>query len=350
MPRSVRGVCDALGAGRQAGALGGGQTGNHLERPPLLCDAVDAPPFAVEHQDVLWRHSHVSETAGTFPGRQWNGRQHAARDELQLMQRRRRRPAGRAHDPQVAFDRVNLKCRHFVEAGVDAGEARQAARAFAHHEKTAVLGVSDDEAAGDCVVPEADGSEAWGGEDERPRATSGRLRLRINLLWYCNVRLRCVSFPWFGFRCLGLGRGGFGSRIRWRSRRGCRDVLRRRSRHRAGLGHRFSAERRFELRPAGQCSYASEVVARCRVSDDTHRRQSPQHHERIARSAAETLRSRKHRHQRRIVFRTRLQRAPREVMECVVVLACGGVERQLPTSLPFAALLTGRRRVGCGAG
>ena len=87
-----------------------------------------------------------------------------------------------------------------------------------------------------------------------------------------------------------------------------------------GVSRRHPAGPGFEFRPGGERPHAGEVIARRGVGHDTHRRYPLQHHERVARPSAQALRSRHQRHQRRIVLRAGLQRAPREVVKRVVVL------------------------------
>ena len=146
-------------AGARLEQSGAASLRNHLERAALLRDAIDAASFPVEHEDVLRCYGNVGEARRTLVGRERNRRQDAARDQLKLVHRRRSRPAGCADDPQVALDRVNLERRNFVEARVDAGEARHVTGPLSDHEQAPVIFVPDDEPPGDGVVREPDCGE-----------------------------------------------------------------------------------------------------------------------------------------------------------------------------------------------
>ena len=84
---------------------------------------------------------------------------------------------------------------------------------------------------------------------------------------------------------------------------------------RAGAAHQ-----RLELGPAGQVANAAEVVARLRVGRHAHLREAPQHHQRIARAAAQALRARQQIHQLGIVRPALLRRPPRQIVERLELL------------------------------
>ena len=198
----VGGVGDAVRGGRETRAVGSGQLRDHLERAAFLRDAIDAAAFAVEHQDALGRDGDVGEAARPLVGRERYRCQDTARDQLQLVQRRRARLAGRAHDPQVALDRVNLEGRHLVEACVDAGEARQPAGPLADDEKPPVLAVSDDEAPRDRVVRETDRCQARRREDQWRRRSRRGFCLRVSSRGLSGSGF-ALDFSLLGLRRLG---------------------------------------------------------------------------------------------------------------------------------------------------
>ena len=191
----------------------------------------------------------------------------------------------------------------------------------------------------------ADGVKTRRRKAQRPGSSRRGLCRRLGRRWLRRWR--------FDLRRVGFGRSGLRRRRRLRQRLvvlvGAAAVvgghLRRRRRGRGRRRCRGFARcisRRIPLVLASNSAQPGSARTRLKSSfvaasvDDAHRREPLQHHERVARPSAQALRSRQHRHQRRIVLRPRLQRPPRQVVKRVVVLARRGVERQLAALLPLA--------------
>ena len=64
----VGGVGNSVGGGREARAVGSGQSRNQFERAALLGDAVDTPAFAIEGEDILRCYGNVGEARRPFIG------------------------------------------------------------------------------------------------------------------------------------------------------------------------------------------------------------------------------------------------------------------------------------------
>ncbi len=64
----VGGVCNPVGRGRKARALGRGQSRNQFERPALLGDAVDTPAFPIESENTLRCYGNIGEARRAFIG------------------------------------------------------------------------------------------------------------------------------------------------------------------------------------------------------------------------------------------------------------------------------------------
>ena len=117
--------------------------------------------------------------------------------------------------------------------------------------------------------------------------------------------------------------------------RGCRGD----SRRRRGRGQ--ARQLPLELRPAGQCTHALEIVARRGVGRHAKPRQAIEHDEGIAGPSAQALRPRQHPHEIRIVARPLLHGSPRQIVKRLIVVSIGRLERLLTALLPGAALSRG---------
>ena len=84
----VRRVRNSFRAWSDARAVGNRYVREQVERAPLLGDAVQPSALGIEDEDVLRRYRHVRKAARTFGSRQRDGRQHAAGDQLQFVERR----------------------------------------------------------------------------------------------------------------------------------------------------------------------------------------------------------------------------------------------------------------------
>jgi hypothetical protein len=96
----------------------------------------------------------------------------------------------------------------------------------------------------------------------------------------------------------------------------------------------FSDARR-DRRPPWQLPRASERVVSFRVNGDAHGGEALEHDERVVRPAAQRLRACEHRHERRVVPRSELNRAPGEIVKGLVLAAIRRVERQLTALAPL---------------
>ena len=105
---------------------------------------------------------------------------------------------------------------------------------------------------------------------------------------------------------------------------------------------------RRQLWPSRQCPDPAKVVVRRRVYSHAHRDDAFEHHDRVVRAAAETLRPRQQVHQRRIVLRTELDSAPGEVMKDLEVLPARRGECKL-TALGDRPAIRFRRRILAGS-
>ena len=244
-------------------------------------------------------------------------------------------------DPEIAFDSIDLECRYFVEAGVNACEVGEPSGALADDEEALLLAITDDESSRYRVIAESNGGQTGRGKKKRRSRLRRRLALRFRRGGLGGRRP--LAFP---CRRAGAAVPRPSRLAAWRQARAgfCGRPLvstpRRRSRRRRARARQL----RFELRPPGQRPDALEIVVRRRVRRDAHRHKALQHHERIAGPAAQALCPCQHRHVRRIVLGSGLQRSPREIVKGVVVLALRGGERLLLALLPLAALL---RRQDC---
>ena len=113
-------------------------------------------------------------------------------------------------------------------------------------------------------------------------------------------------FDWRG--CVGTGAFGARRLHKWRRR----------------LHHRL------DFRPAGQRPDTTVVVAGHRIVYSHSRLgQTPKHHERVSRPAAQALRPRDERHQLRVVRTSFLRSAPRKVVSSFEVTARDRIKRRL---------------------
>jgi hypothetical protein len=81
-----------------------------------------------------------------------------------------------------------------------------------------------------------------------------------------------------------------------------------------------------------------KVIIRRGIVLRSHPREPLEHDQSVARATAQALRPREEIHQRRIVLGACLDGPPREVVERLVVLPFGRVERELATLMPFLAI------------
>ena len=103
---------------------------------------------------------------------------------------------------------------------------------------------------------------------------------------------------------------------------------------------RRSRERRFQLGPLTQLPHGSEIVIRCGITDEALLGEAAEHHKRVVGTSAEALRASEQVHQLGVPRWSGLHRAPREVVEDLVIGACVRLERQPLAFMPF---VTGRR-------
>ena len=150
-------------------------------------------------------------------------------------------------------------------------------------------------------------------------------------------------------RVRGTGLGGnlsasvFGRAAVYFVRRGCAWFRRR--------GNWFSGRRdgrcgwkggrskpRLEFGPLRQRPHAAEILAARRVNCNAHCGEPLEHHQCVGRTPAQALRPCKEGHQRGIVFRPELHRAPCQVVEPFVVLAGRGFDCLFAAVLPRATV------------
>jgi hypothetical protein len=67
-------------------------------------------------------------------------------------------------------------------------------------------------------------------------------------------------------------------------------------------------------------------------------RQTLQHDQRVTRPAAQALRAGEHVHDRRVILRSRLHGAPREIVKAFVVLSLCSLECELTALVPLLAI------------
>ena len=128
-------------------------------------------------------------------------------------------------------------------------------------------------------------------------------------------RSRALAARGSGLAARACGGSGFGARLVRQSRR-----------LEAGGARRSGSP--GDLFPARQRADAGEVFAGRGVGRDAARHDPLQHHERVGRPAAETLRARQQQHQLRIVRPPFAVREPREIVERLEVLARLRLERR----------------------
>jgi len=94
-------------------------------------------------------------------------------------------------------------------------------------------------------------------------------------------------------------------------------------------------------------AHGTEVVVGCGITDEALLGEAPEHHQRVVGTSADALRPRQQIHQLGVPRWPGLHRAPREIVEDLVIGACVRLERQ---PLAFVPLATGGRRNWSGLG